>query len=315
MKNNLCVQSHGQSKALVGAEIANVFEFVSPIPLGSPPGGSLDYFGDSQELTFSGETPIEIEALTDGRRKLALKSAPTMALTGGRGAAFVVSDQINWPCLIQKFTTEGQKTYAYVADALPATLPAGETCYLYFAYYSAPLPSCDFASGPHRLEVTYSSLPQFGGCDESQLFFLVYVHQIFSTGLTETDLKTYFKGFNPNPSIDAGIPSALLASEDWIVERIRQELRETGQTEDDVLAPQTFRRAQLLYAAAHAFLLTDTNRFELLKKEANFAFRAACSQVFIDHDHDGNAEKAESTTIGKAKSDVQFFFGRRRPRW
>ncbi len=315
MKNNLCVQSHGQSKALVGSEVSNVFEFVSPIPLASPPSGLLDLFGEPTEIIFSGETPIEIEALTDGRRKLKLKSAPTSALTGGRGSAFVVSEQINWPCQIQKFSTEGEVVYAYLSDALPASLPIGEVCSLYFAYFSAPVPASDFASGPHKLEVSYSALSQFGGNDETQLFFVVYVHQIFSTGLTETDLRAYFKGFNPNPSVDAGIPSALLASEDWLIERLRLELRETDQTEDDILAPQAFRRAQLLYAAAHAFLLTDTARFELLRKEANYAFKAACSQVFIDRNHDGTAERAEATTIGKAKSDVQFNFPKRRRLW
>ena len=71
MKNNLCVQSHGQSKALVGAEIANVFEFVSPIPLASSPAGELDFFGEPTTITFTGESPITISALTDGRRKLA----------------------------------------------------------------------------------------------------------------------------------------------------------------------------------------------------------------------------------------------------
>lgn len=315
MKNNLCVQSHGQSKALVGAEVANVFEFVSPIPLASPPSAILDFFESPVELTFTGEARIKINALTDGRRKLTLDSAPASAMAGGRGAAFVVSDQINWPCQIQKFSTEGQTVYAYLSDALPASLPLGETCYLYFAYFSAALPPCDFASGPHKLEVSYSALPQFGANDETQLFFVVYVHQIFSTGLTETDLRAYFKGFSPNPSIDAGIPSALLASEDWLIERIRLELKETNQTEDDILAPQAFRRAQLLYAAAHAFLLTDTARFELLRKEANYAFRAACSQVFIDRNHDGTATEAESTTIGKTKSDVRFYFPPRRPKW
>lgn len=315
MKNNLCVQSHGQNKALVGADVANVFEFIAPIPLGSAPTGTLDLYGEEQAITFSGESPIKIDALTDGRRKLKLDTAPLSAMAGGRGAAFVVSSQINWPCQVQKFSTEGETVYAYLSDALPASLPAGETCYLYFAYYSAALPASEYPSGPHKLEVAYSALPQFGGNDETQLYFIVYVHQIFSTGLSETDLRAYFKGFNPNPSFDAGIPSALLASEDWLIERLRLELRETGQTEDDVLAPQAFRRAQLLYAAAHAFLLTDTTKFESLRKEANYAFRAACSQVFIDHDHDGNADQAEAVTLGKAKLDVRFNFGPRRRLW
>lgn len=317
MKSNLCVSSHGQSKALCGADVDNVFEFVAPIPLASAPVGELDLFGERQQLTFTGESRIEIVALTDGRRKLTLRTAPSLALCGSRGAAFVVSSQIQWSCLIQKFSKEGETVYAYLNEALPATLPAGETCYLYFCYYSTQLPPSEGASGPHRFEVTYTSLPQFGNNDEAQLFFVVYVYQIFSTGLTEADVRAYFKGFNPAPSVEAGIPAALIASEDWIVERIRLELRETSQTEDDILAPQSFRRAQLLYAAAHAFLLTDSNRFELLRKEAFGAFKAACAQVFLDRDHDGTAEATESVTIGKAKSDCSFFMAprRRRLRW
>lgn len=315
MKSNLCVKSHGQSKALAGADVTNVFEFSAPTPLASAPVGHLDFFGAPTDITFVGESPIEIVALTDGRRKLTLRAAPHLALTGARGAAFVVSDQIKWPCLVQKFSTEGEIVYAYLADALPATLPAGETCYLYFAYYSASLPASDCASGPHRFEVSFQSLPQFGANDETELFFLFYVYQIFSTGLTESDVRAYFKGFNPSPSVEAGIPAALNASEDWIIERIRLELRETEQTEDDILAPQAFRRAQLLYAAAHAFLLTDTARFELLRKEAYGAFKAACSQVFLDKDHDGTAEKTESVTIGKAKSDCSFYMGPSRRRF
>ena len=315
MKSNLCVNSHGQSKALCGEDVVNMFEFVAPIPLAAPPVGHLDFFGDQQEITFVGEDRIEITALTDGRRKLTLKAAPTLALSGTRGAATVVSDQISWECLVQKFSIEGQTVYAYLSDALPATLPAGEKCYLYFRHYTASLPASVCASGPHRFEVTYSSLPQFGSNDESQLFFLFYVYQIFSTGLTEGDVRAYFKSFQPAPSVDAGIKAALDASEDWLIERIRLELRETGQTEDDILAPQAFRRAQLLYAAAHAFLLTDSNRYELLRKEAYGAFKAACAQVFLDRDHDGTAEKAESVTIGKAKLDCSYNMSSRRRRW
>lgn len=316
MKNNLCIQSHGQSKALVGADIANIFEFIAPIPLAQAPEGVLTMDGVDQPVTFVGEEPITITALTDGRRRLSLESAPTLALTASRGAAFVVSDSICWPCSIQKFSTEGTQTVAYLTDSLPASLPQGETCMLYFCYYSGTLPVCDYASGPHRLDVTYSALERFGGNDVKQLYFIQYVHQIFSTGLTESDVRAYFKSNIPNASLDAGVSSALVASEDWLVDRIRYELRETGQTEDDILAPQNFRRAQLLYAAAHSFLLTDSARFEALKKEANFAFKSAASAVFIDRDHDGTPEPKDPTALGKHTHDVGYHFqsARRRRR-
>jgi len=317
MRSNVCVRSQGQNKALVGADVVNIFDYDTPTPLAEPPAGVLTVGGLPVPITFEGEDPIQITALTDGRRKLTLSSLPTRALTGSRGKAFIVSEQICWECIVQKYSTEGTTAYAYLRDALGATLPVGETCYLYFRHYSAQLPPQTEPTEPLDFAISFSGLPQFGGNDFCESYYVRYVHHVFSTGITESDVRAYFKSFQPAPSDDEGVGAALTASEDWLAERIGLELRETDQELDDILAPQIFRRAQLFYAAAYAFLLTDTQRYEALKKEAYSAFKAACSQVFIDRDRDGKVSQQDVTTIGKAKLDCSYYMGgrQRRRRW
>lgn len=318
MRSNVCVKSQGQNKALVGVDVVNIFDIDVSTPVAQAPSGVLTVDGLPIPVTFEGESPIKINALTDGRRKLTLDSLPTKALTGARGKAFIVSDQICWECIVQKYSTEGTTVYAYLRDALGATLPIGETCYLYFRHFSAQLPSMAEPTEPLDFSVSYTGLSQFGGNDFCESHYLKYVHHIFSTGITESDVRSYFKSFQPAPSDDEGVGAALTASEDWLAERIGLELRETDQELDDILAPQIFRRAQLFYAAAYAFLLTDTQRYEALKKEAYSAFKAACSQVFIDRDKDGKVSQQDATTIGKTKLDCSYFMGgrsRRRYRW
>lgn len=314
MRSNVCVKSQGQNKALCGADVVNIFDFDASTPLAEPPSGVLSVGGLPVPVSFEGEDPIKIDALTDGRRKLTLASLPSKALTGARGKAFIVSDQICWECMVQKYSTEGTMVYAYLRDALGATLPVGETCYLYFRHYSAQLPSMEEPTEPLDFAVSYSSLPQFGGNDYSESYYVKYVHHIFFTGITESDVRSYFKSFQPAPSDDEGVGAALTASEDWLAERIGLELRETDMELDDILAPQIFRRAQLFYAAAYAFLLTDTQRYEALKKEAYSAFKAACSQVFFDKDKDGKVSQQDAVTIGRAKMDCSYYMGPRRRR-
>lgn len=311
MRTNFCSSTHAQSKALIGADVENVFDFSAPLPLASAPVGRLIDGATVTELPFFGASPSTVTALTDGRRRLEIEGTPPDGLTGAHGEAYIVTDTVCWACTILRYSQIDQTHWsAYLVDALPAQLPAGESCKLYYAYHYTVLPSrltVTPVDDPLRFEVTYTALEQFGGGDESQIFYLRYVRQIFNTGLTAQELRTAWADFLPSSPTESSINAALSYSEDKLVALLRKELRETDLTEDDVMAPQSFRVCQRLYAYAHMLITTDQSKSDWLSKQAFYEFTDALARVNLPRA--GHPLQADPQPIGKTKRDVQFNFG------
>lgn len=299
MAGNYCVSAAGQVKARLGG--ANIFEVLLPAPVSTPPTGTITIDGTSSPLTFTGQEALSISALSDGRRRLQLASAPTTKLAGKHGAAWVVTDSVCWPCQVASFAADGSQHYAILAEPLAAELPTGETARLFFAYHTAELPVVSEAK-PVRdclLVVDYA--------DRSLTYLVDYVHQVFCTGVTEQDLRRYYYTLSSSPAADAGFSPALQAGEDDLIGELRLQLADRGLTEDDIPASGMLRQAHLLYSAAHMFRLSDAETYRSLAEQAQANVQACLRRLWVDENGDGKPSGQEKQVVERTHgADLRF---------
>lgn len=301
-----CVLSAGQVKAIAGEDKDNIFELTLPEPVDSAPTGEITIGDVTQQLTFTGAAPVKVEGLGDGRRKLFLEQLPTTKLAGKHGAAFVVSDSICWSTRVLSYNTEGELGnevyYAILSEPLPLTLPQGEDIYLYLTYYAATLPS---VANPIRnclLRVEYQPIAKIGSLVQTLTYLVAYVYQIFTTGLTIDDVRSYFQGLGAQPNQDAGFEPAIIAGEDALIDYLREQLAEKGLTEDDIPATTSLRQAHRLFAAAHVFMLTNEQLFANLTTQAKNSARAALRRAWLNENQDGILKDEDVGQVGGNRS-------------
>lgn len=308
MAGNYCVQAAGQTKARVGVE--NVFELVLPEPVTTAPTGTITIGGTTTALVFSGCAAVEVQELIDGRRVLVLSSDPSPRLSGTQGQAWLVSSSIQWGCTVQSFAKSGQSYRAQLADPLPADIPSGERCYLYFGYWCAALPVQAHGVRNCLLSVEYAPVRQLGQQVRSLSYLVDYVAQVFSTGLTEEDLRRRMYTLNAAPSNDAGYSPAMQAGEDDLIQELRYQLAEKNLTEDDVPATSTLRTAHELYAASQMFRVSAPDTYAELQAQAKHAVEVALRNIWLDANRDGAPDEEPQNLDGPRGRDLSF--GRRR---
>lgn len=304
MAGNYCVLGAGQVKAKIGVQ--NVFEVTLPTPCSQAPHGKMTINGVDYALAFEGAQSVVVESLEDGRRKLSLASAPSVKYCGLRGAAWVVSDSVCWPCTVSSFETVNEKTFAVLADSLPCSLPKGESITLQFGYFRASLPVQNEKRKDCLLQIDWEPI-EFGGDQERSLTFLVdYVHQVFCTGVTEQDLRRYCFTLNASPSSDAGFSPAIQAGEDDLIFELRLQLADKGLTEDEIPASSVMRQAHILFAAAHLFRISDRDTYTALQSQAKASVEAALRKIWIDEDGDCEPNEPVQNLAGRRGSDLRF---------
>lgn len=301
-----CVLSAGQVKAIAGEGKDNIFELTLPEPVDSAPTGEITIGDTTEQLTFTGATPVKVVGLADGRRKLFLEQLPTPKLAGKHGAAFVVSDSICWSTRILNYNTEGDTGneiyYAILSEPLPLTLPQGEDIYLYLTYYAATLPAVPEPIRNCLLRVEYVPIAKIGSLVQTLTYLVAYVYQIFTTGLTIDDVRSYFQGLGAQPNQDAGFEPAIIAGEDALIDYLREQLAEKGLTEDDIPATTSLRQAHRLFAAAHVFMLTNEQLFANLTSQAKASARAALRRAWLNENQDGVLKDEDVGQVGGNRS-------------
>lgn len=295
MSSRVCVDCAGQTQAVVGVD--NLFEVVLPQPSKTNPTGFITINGIDNTLTFEGQAPVQITATGAGRRSLTLASAPTRALAGRQGMAWVVSDSIVWPCRVQSYQTTADVTDVILAEALPATIPTGATAYLHFGYWAATLPEQTEPVSGCLIKVHYSPVARVGDPDAGLTFLAAYVRQIFETGLTAPQLREYLAGSPSAPTSDAGLEPAISAGLDDLVRHIRTVLAQDHLTEADIPAPSALRDAHRLFACAQIYAVTNRDLHDSLRTEARYAADDALRFLWIDRDGTGKPSKSDTMNI------------------
>lgn len=305
MAGNYCVASAGQYKALINTQ--PVFELDLPYPCEAPPTGQIVFGGVQDDLTFIMQTPVQITALKDGRRKLQIEDLPEEMLAGRHGAASVVSESICWPCRIQSYESPTENTaYAVLAEPLPADLPPGETLYLAFRYIYTELPTKTEPAKNSLLTIEFTPYSSAKRGVSSLTYLISYVRQIFSTGVTETDLRAYYYTLSSQPASDAGISNALQMGEDELVTEIRKQLMDRGLSEDDIPAASALRQAHLLYSAACFFRLSDSDAFDHLIEQARRSCEIEIRRIWVDENNDGKPD--DPTPLADRSGDTAVFY-------
>ena len=297
MSGNYCVASAGQYKARLG--VTPLFEINLPDPCPDPPTGSIIIGGEETALTWQGAAPVAVSSLSDGRRRLALANYPPEAFAGRHGAASLVTASIAWPCNVIAYDSTSKA--AILAEPLPFELPEGETAYLVFRYVFCELP---VRSEPVReclLHINYTPYPSAQRSQGGLTFLVAYVRQIFSTGVTETDLRAYYYTLSSQPAQDAGFALALQGGEDELVTELRAQLMNRGLCEDDVPAAASLRQAHLLYSAACMFRISDPDTFDRLIAQAKRATQIELRRIWVDDDNNGKPN--ESRPLANRASD------------
>ena len=304
MSGNYCVASAGQYKALI--DTTPIFEFDLPYPCDSEPSGELEINGEKSTLDFSMQTSIEILGLSDGRRKLKLNDFPNNAFAGRHGSASIVGDSICWPCRIQNYEAdeEANEFFAILAEPLPADLPLGIDHFLYFRYVSCELPEQNEPVKNCLLTVQFVPVSSAKNGTSSLTYLVSYVRQIFTTGVTETDLRSYFYTLSSQPASDAGISNALQMGEDELVTELRRQLMDRGLCEDDIPAASALRQAHLLYSAACFFRLSDSDAFDRLTDQARRACEIEIRRIWVDEDKNGKPN--EKNPLADRSMDSSF---------
>lgn len=311
MSGNYCVASAGQYKAKIEQEA--IFELDLSDPCPDAPEGEIIIGGETNALTFTMISPVVVSGLSDGRRRLSLESTPLELLAGRHGAASIVSSSVSWPCRVASYDITLDSCDAILAEPLPAELPSGETVYLSYRYVTASLPVV--AEPVRDCLLTVDFVPyQAAKRGKSSVTYLVsYVHQIFSTGVTETDLRAYFYTLSSQPASDAGIATALQMGEDLLVTEIRSQLMSRGLTEDDIPAAATLRQSHLDYAVASMFRVSDTDKYHSMCDDAKKLCQAAIREIKIDTKGDGIPDA--TLNIASRASDTGFLCQRPYPRY
>ena len=301
-----CVLSAGQVKAIAGDDKENIFDLTLPEPVDSAPTAEITIGETTSQLTFTGASPVKVLGRVDGRRKLLLEQLPSPRLAGKHGAAFLVSDSICWSTHILSYNTEGSDNdatyYAILSEAAPLCLPQGEEVKLYLTYYAATLPT---VSSPIRnclLRLEYEPIAKIGSLVQSLTYLVSYVYQVFTTGLTTDDVRSYFQGLGAQPSQDAGYEPAIIAGEDALIDFLREQLAEKGLTEDDIPATTSLRQAHRLFAAAHVFMLSNEQLFLSLTNQAKQSAKAALRRAWINDSQDGVPKEEEISQVGGNRS-------------
>ena len=312
MSSRVCVECAGQTQAVCGVD--NVFELLLPQPSTSAPVGTITIGGVDTALTFTGQEPITISSMVAGRRALVLSGVPTLQLAGRNGLAWVVTDSICWPCRVQSVSLLEQNTaQVTLADALPAALPSGVTAKLYFGYWASNLPSRSTPIGGCLIRVTYEPVARIGQPEATLTYLVAYVHQIFDTGLTAPQLRSFFGGSPAAPSEDAGLEPAIAAGLDDLVRELRVRLAERHLTEQDIPAPSALLPAHRLFAAAHLYALTDRDKHDSLRAEARYAVDDTLRHLWIDVDGSGTPTPPDTLNItGLRSRDFAFKLPRKR---
>ena len=308
MASRVCVDCAGQTTAVIGD--TNLFEVVLPAPSMSVPTGTITIRGVTSALSFDGQQPVSVSTMAPGRRELTLTSAPTTPLTGRNGQAWVVGGSICWGCRVVSISG----TTVYLADALPAALPTGAIS-LYFGYWAAELP---VQSAPVRnciIKILYNPVAAVGQQIATLTFQAAYVRQIFDTGLTAAQLRSFFAQSPTAPTSDAGLEPAIAAGLDDLVRHIRVELAEKGLTEDAIPAPSALLPAHRLFAAAHVYALTDRDLHDSLRSEARYAADDAMRHLWVDINGNGSPDGDPMNITGLRSRDFSFALPkpRRRP--
>lgn len=315
-----CVLSAGQVKAIAGEDKDNIFELTLPEPVENPPVGEITIEGVPTSLAFVGADPVKILGLVDGRRKLVLESLPTPRLAGKHGSAFVVSDSICWSTRVISYSTEGDANnpvyYAILSEALPLALPTGEEVKLFLSYYAATLPTVTSPTRNCLLRIEYEPFAKIGSLVQTLTYLVNYVYQIFTTGLTIEDVRSYFQGLGAQPSQDAGFEPAIIAGEDALIDFLREQLAEKGLTEDDIPATTSLRQAHRLFAAAHVFMLSNEQLFISLTNQAKQSAKAALRRAWLNENQDGVLKEEDVGQVGGNRSkDFSFSRGVRKTPW
>lgn len=306
MSGNYCVASAGQYKALINQ--TPIFEFDLPYPCSQAPAGEIDIRGSQTILEFSMQPAVDVIGLSDGRRKIQLDEMPTNAFAGRHGAASIVSDSICWPCRILNYEVDevANEFFAILAEPLPADLPSGIDVSLCFRYVSAELPEESEPVKNCLLTVSFNPYAAAKNGTSSLTFLVSYVRQIFSTGVTETDLRSYYYTLSSQPASDAGISNALQMGEDELVTELRKQLMDRGLCEDDIPAASALRQAHLLYSAACFFRLSDSDAFDHLIDQARRSCEIELRRIWVDEDKNGNPN--EGRPLADRSRDVDFIF-------
>lgn len=304
MSSRVCVTCAGQTQAVIGQ--VNIFEVILTQPSLTAPTGDLQIGEQSVELTFDGQAPISITGMGAGRRSLSLQSAPTRALAGRQGTAWVVSDSIVWPCQVVSYdlTTEG--TTVNLAEALPYALPTG-TAQLVWGYYAATLPVRQSPVGGCLLRVTYQPVARVGQPDATLVYKLRYVRQIFDTGLTAQDLRAALSGGPSVPSSDAGLEPAVSGGLDDLVRYLRTELAEHGLDETDIPAPRELIDAHRLFACAKFYQVTNRELHDAFWSDARYCASDTLRHLWVDINQDGRPDVGDTDNItGKRSKDFRY---------
>lgn len=303
MAGNYCVASAGQYKALINTD--PVFELDLSDPCDSAPTGEIEIGSSSSPLTFIMQSKVKVLGLEDGRRKLIIESMPETPLAGRHGAASVVSNSISWSCRVQSYEIPDTTTNcAILAEPLPKDLPIGEDVYLSFRYVYAELPEQVEPVKNCLLTIHFEPFESAKRGVSSLTFLVSYVRQIFTTGVTETDLRAYYYTLSSQPASDAGISNALQMGEDELVTELRKQLMDRGLCEDDIPAASSLRQAHLLYSAACFFRLSDTEAFDHLIAQARRSCEIEIRRIWVDADKNGKPD--DSKKLADRSGDTAF---------
>lgn len=308
MSGNYCITSAGQYKARLG--VTCIFELNLPDPCPDAPTGEIIIGDTAHELTWHSSTPVAVSGLSDGRRRLLISAVPQDALAGRHGAASLVTASISWPCTVISYDASQTGAAAILAEPLPAELPPGETAYLVYRYCYTELPIVAEPTRDCLLSVEYTPYTSAQHSAGGLRYLVSYVRQIFTTGVTETDLRAYYYTLSSQPAQDAGFAVALQAGEDELVMELRQQLMDRGLCEDDIPAAASLRQAHLLYAAACMFRISDPDTYDRLSSQARKAAQVELRRIWVDDNKDGIP--TESRPLADRSSDCSVFTSCRR---
>lgn len=284
-------------KVRVGED--GLFEWRAPRAVLTAPDVTVAWAAGDEVITLANSGPVGVSAasITD-RAKLTVDSAPDPDFVGLSGAAWLVTDVIGaLPVRVVTITD----TTVTLAEPLPRNYAPGASDVLIPAVWRGTINAPVAAERDVRWVLPYEYQGSASGtayrAAETGVIHAVY--QPFATGLTSDEVSAKLRSIGSPMAGEQGWEEAIKLGEAELVLHLRDELVNSGLTEDDLVTPQTLIPAHLSLTVASVLDQTAPERASLLRERALELLRLALRRVFVDASKTGaTPQEAVQTLTG-----------------